>query len=883
MSRSEKRRRSAAKGARRRRARAIAARAEARVARQNQDRRARRSDRRQRRRGEPTGTPSATGLTGLSTAEVTERVRQGRTNAFRVRTSRSAAQILRGNVFTIFNAIIAVALVLTLTFGHWADALFGFVLVINTATGTLAEIKAKRALDRLSLLDAPVAHAIRNGHEDEIDPADIVLDDVLRLRSGEQVPADAVVLDAGGLEVDESILTGESDPVRPSSGDRVMSGTTVTAGTALVRTTAVGADAYANRLATEARRYSLVTSELQAGTNRILRWISWVIVPVGLLVFWSQLRLAEGGTAAALADGSWRLALVAGVASVVGMVPQGLVLLTSVNFATASLKLARRKVLVQELPAVEVLARVDTLCLDKTGTLTTGRIRLHDVLGPDGSAGATETLREPLLALTGTADPNATAEAVLEGLTGRPVGSDTDGRLIAGVREVVSRTHSAVPFSSRRKWSGIVLDGEAWLLGAPEIVLDGAGDPHDLAGRSRELAGEGTRVVALARAAGSFGTAPDGDAVLPQDRVAAGLILLREEVRPDAEQTLGYFAQQGVDVKIISGDNPVTVAAVARAAGVRAPDGGAPVARDARDLPTEVSDAADLERLATALDETQVLGRVTPEQKKAVVQALHHRGRTVAMTGDGVNDALALKQADLGIAMGNGAPATKAVARMVLLSGEFSTLPGVVAEGRRVMANTERIASLFLAKTVYASLIAVVVAVTAISYPFLPRQLTIVSSLTIGIPAFVLALAPNAQRYRSGFLGRVLALAVPAGLVAGSATLLAHQWLVLTHAPDGQVTTAATLVLVVSGLWLLTLTARPLLGWRLGLIVLMASLAVLGVLIEPVREFFLLEWPAWSTWGVIAVGGGAAVAGIQVLAVARWVLALGSRANRPRQ
>ncbi len=846
----------------------------------SEDRRARRDTRRARCRGESTGVPSATGLTGLSAAEVAARVRQGRTNAFRVRTSRSAAQILRGNVFTIFNAIIVVALALTLIFGHWADALFGFVLVINTATGTLAEVKAKRALDRLSLLDAPVAHAIRDGREDDIDPADVVLDDVLRLRSGEQIPADALVLEADGLEVDESILTGESDPVRPDPGDRVLSGTTVTAGTALVRTTAVGGDAYANRLATEARRYSLVTSELQVGTNRILRWISWVIVPVGLLVFWSQLRLAEGGTAAALADGQWRTALVAGVASVVGMVPQGLVLLTSVNFATASLKLARRKVLVQELPAVEVLARVDTLCLDKTGTLTTGRITLQDVLGPDGAPGAMESLRQPLLALTGTTDPNATAEAVLEGLSGRPIGSGTDGRLVEGVRAVASRSHSAVAFSSRRKWSGIVLDGESWVLGAPEIVLDGVGDPHGLLERSRDLAGEGTRVVALARSAQTFGTDDDGDAALPANREAVGLVLLREEIRPDAEQTLDYFAEQGVEVKVISGDNPVTVAAVARSAGVRGPDGGAPVALDARELPTEVSDPDDLERLAAALDGAQVLGRVTPEQKKAVVRALHHRERTVAMTGDGVNDALALKEADLGIAMGNGASATKAVARMVLLSGEFSTLPGVVAEGRRVMANTERIASLFLAKTVYASLIAVVVAVTAISYPFLPRQLTIVSSLTIGIPAFVLALAPNAQRYRSGFLGRVLALAVPAGLVAGTTTLLTHQWLVIVGAPDGQVTTAATLVLVVSGLWLLTLTARPLLGWRLGLIVLMGALAILGVLVPPVRAFFLLQWPTWGTWSVIAVGAGAAVAGIQVLAVTRWVLALGSRADR---
>lgn len=826
--------------------------------------------------------------TGLSSAEVAQRVRDGRTNEFRTRTSRSAGQILRANVFTIFNAIITTALVLTLVFGHWADALFGFVLVLNTATGTLAEIRAKRALDRLSVLDAPVAHVVRDGHESDVEVGAIVLDDVLRLRAGEQVPADAEVLQVDGLEVDESILTGESAAVRPEVADTVMSGTTVTSGSAVVRTTAVGADAYAHRLATEARRYSVVRSELQEGTNRILTWISWVIVPVGLLVLWSQMRL-DGSVSQSLSSGQWRVALVAAVASVVGMVPQGLVLLTSVNFATASLKLARQDVLVQELPAVEVLARVDTLCLDKTGTLTTGRMTLRDVLdadgepvapGPDGDTGEglpAGDLRDPLLALTGGSEPNATAEAVLTALTGTEVTGSTELHLLPGVADVLPRTHSAVAFSSRRKWSGTVLDGEAWVMGAPEIVLDAADRATALLERARELSEDGVRVVALAHGGSSFGTAPDGDAVLPDGLTAAGLVELTEEVRSDAAQTLGYFREQGVTVKVISGDNPVTVAAVARRAGVQGPDSAAPVALDARELPREVSDPEELERLADALDDAQVLGRVTPEQKKAVVQALHHRGRTVAMTGDGVNDSLALKEADLGIAMGNGAPATKAVARMVLLSGEFSALPGVVAEGRRVMANTERIASLFLAKTVYASLIAVVVAITAISYPFQPRQLTIVSSLTIGIPAFVLALAPNSQRYRAGFLPRVLGLAVPAGLVAGTATLMTRQWLEMTGAASEQVTTGATLVLVIAGLWLLTLTAKPLLGWRLGLILLMAGAAVLGVLIPVVREFFLLAWPTWRTWTAIAVGGGAAVAGIQALAVARWVLRLQDR------
>ena len=833
--------------------------------------------------------PSPQEHPGLSAAEVAERVRAGRTNAYRVRTSRSAAAILRANVFTIFNAILATALVVVLAVGHWADALFGIVLILNTATGTIAEVRAKRALDRLAFLEAPTACAVRDGREVELDVADVVLDDVLRLRSGEQVPADAAVLTADGLEVDESILTGESDPVRPRAGDRVLSGTTVTAGTALVRTTAVGADAYANRLAREARRYSVVTSELQVGTNRVLRWISWVIVPVALLLLWSQMHgtaisassAANAADSAGAAMGQWRTALVASVAGVVGMVPQGLVLLTSVNFATASLTLARRRVLVQELPAVEVLARVDTLCLDKTGTLTTGRIVLTDVLADDGAGrlvDATAALREPLLALTAVADPNATAKAVLEGLARRSAETPADGDAPPGAGQVASRVHGAIAFSSRRKWSAAVLDGQTWLMGAPEIVLTGADGGAELLAHVQDLSTGGVRVVALARAQQPCARDDDGEARLPGTRRAAGLVVLSEQVRPDAAQTLDYFRAQGVDVKIISGDNPTTVAAVAAKAGVAAPDGGAPVALDARSLPAEAADPVALDELAEAVEGAQVLGRVVPEQKRALVQALRSRGRTVAMTGDGVNDSLALKDADLGIAMGNGAPATKAVARMVLLSGEFSALPGVVAEGRRVMANTERIASLFLAKTIYASLIAVVVAVTAIGYPFLPRQLTIVSSLTIGIPAFVLALAPNSRRYRSGFLRRVLTLAVPAGVVAGIATLAARQWLALERAGQAQVTTGATLVLVVSGLALLTLTARPLLGWRLGLVVLMAGAAVLGVLVPAVREFFVLAWPTPAAWLVIAVTGGAAVAGIEAVYLVRRRLT-GSRSR----
>ena len=811
-------------------------------------------------------------MIGLSAAQVAERVSAGRTNEYRERTSRSAAQILRANVFTIFNGILGVALALILALGHWADALFGFVLLLNTATGTLAEIRAKRALDRLAVLETPRAVVVRDGIETEVVVGEVVIDDVVRLRAGQQVPADGEVLISEGLEIDESILTGESRPVRPESGAQVMSGTTVTAGTGLFRTTAVGGDAYAHRLAREARRYSLVVSELQVGTNRVLHWISWVIVPVALVLVWSQLRLS-GSIAEAWSSGAWRHAVVAGIAGVVSMVPQGLVLLTSVNFATASLALARRNVLVQELPAVEVLARVDTLCLDKTGTITTGRIRLGEIQGPDGGEAPPEALLA-LALLSAVGEANATADAIREGL------SDPERLGEQGFQEVrepgdtgSSVDVESVPFSSRRKWSAVRdRSGTTWVLGAPEIVLAGHREP--VLDRARQIAAQGVRVVALARSSSPWRQAPgEEDPRLPDHLEAAGIVILTEEIRPDAAETLAYFRQQGVDAKVISGDSPETVAAVARQAGVTAPDGGELVALDARALPAGVGSGQetkeDLERLADAVEGAGVLGRVTPEQKRALVRALKSRGHVVAMTGDGVNDALALKDADLGIAMGNGAPATKAVARLVLLKGEFSALPGVVAQGRRVMANTERIASLFLAKTIYASLIAVVVSAMAVAYPFLPRQFTVVSSLTIGIPAFVLALAPSNRRYRKGFLGRVLSLCVPAGLMAGTMTLATYLWLTLTHAPRAQVTTATTLVLITCGLWLLTLTARPLTSWRLGLVALMGAIAVLGVVAPSVRAFFVLAWPTPGVWWVIALMAGLAIGGIELVHLVR--------------
>lgn len=832
---------------------------------------------------------------GLSFKQVAHARAADETNEFDNSSSRSIVAILRANVFTIFNAILASAVVVVLAVGSWQDAVFGFVLLLNTLTGTIAELRAKRALDNLAVLAAPAAHVIRDGEAKDIEVSQVVLGELLELRSGDQVPADGQVLSSNGCEIDESILTGESVAVRKHENDQVLSGTTVIGGSARIRVTAVGEHSYANRLAMEARKYSVVTSELQEGTNRVLTWISWVIVPMTLLLLWSQLRVA-GGISGSLDSGQWKAAVVLAVAGVVGMVPQGLVLLTSVNFAAAAMTLARRKVLVQELPAVEVLARVDMLCLDKTGTLTSGAVELDHIescLGSacadgdggspaagkvsadaaaGGSAGtgsgavvpasADDAARAALAYLVGGSEVNATAGAIAAGLTGLEP----------------AQARYAIAFNSARKWSAVQTSAGAYVLGAPEIVLAGStgsgsteADNADSDGtglgstdnaaleRVKALAGTGKRVLVLAHSNQALDQSENP--TLPKDLTAALLVVLAEQVRPDAAQTLDYFKRQGVAVRVISGDNPVTVAAIAAHLGLRNPDGGEPVGVDARTLPA----IEDTQALADVLEKHTVFGRVTPEQKRAFVNALKSRGHTVAMTGDGVNDALALKDADLGIAMGNAAPATKAVSRLVLLNSQFDALPSVVAEGRRVIANMERVASLFLTKTTWAALLAAVVAITGFVYPFLPRQLTIVSSLTIGIPAFVLALVPTNQRYRAGFLARVLRLSVPAGVIVVVGVLCARLTLILMGSNRNQISSVCTLVLVAGGLWLLSLTARPWVWWRAALVVIMSAAALAVVLLAPLRGFFDLAALTANSWLVLVCAAGIVCVALETL------------------
>ena len=759
-----------------------------------------------------------TGPDGLTAAEVAERVARGEANDVADRTSRTLTEIVRANVFTRFNAILGTMLVLILVFGSPTDGLFGIVIVINSAIGIVQEVFAKRKLDQLAVLSAPVARAVRDGETCEIDVGTVVLDDILDLRTGDQLPTDGVVTASTGLELDESLLTGEADPIAKRPDDRALSGSFVVAGAGRMQVTAVGADSYARKIAQEARRFTVTRSELVDGVNLILRYVTWLILVVGPILFFRELQ-----------DGDVPSAITGAVAGVVGMVPEGLVLLTSVAFGVATIILARRKVLVQELPAVEGLARVDVVCLDKTGTLTEGSI-VFDRIQPLGSH-AEEDAAGALGAIAADENRNGTLDAIAAAFTD-PGWQRTD----------------TVPFSSARKWSAAAFaDQGSWVIGAPEMVWTDAGSAVRRV--ADELAATGSRTLLLARS----GAPLDGEE-LPADLDPVALVLFAEQVRPDAAETLAYFRAQGVALKVISGDNPRTVGAVARRVGL---DAGEPF--DARELPED--EAA----LAEVLETHSVFGRVTPQQKRAMVKALQSRGHVVAMTGDGVNDALALKDADIGVAMGSGAAATRSVAQLVLLEGKFATLPGVVAEGRRVTANIERSSNLFLTKTVYAALFSVATVFTAWPYPFLPRHFTVVSWFTIGTPGFFLALGPNTRRYVPGFVGRVLRFAIPAGGIAAVAVYTAYALARSDDVSSREARTLAFMVLLVVALYVLVILARPFTRFRAALVLAMIAGAVSVLSIPALRDAFDLTIPSDE---LLTIGLGCAIAGCVLIELA---------------
>jgi cation-transporting P-type ATPase E len=758
---------------------------------------------------------------GLSATEVAERVAAGRVNTPPRGPDRTTAQIVRANVFNPVNGIMLTLFVLILVAGYPIDGLFVGVVVSNATIGIIQELKARRELQRLELLNAPRARVVRDGGLAEIEVGAVVADDLLDVGPGDQVCVDGTVVVSDGLEVDESLLTGESDTVVKHPGDRLLSGSFVVAGGGRFLASDVGADSYANRLAKEATEFVLVNSELRSGVNRILRWLVVLIPPASLLLLVSLLS----------AEDRWQDALQGTVAAAVAMVPDGLVLLTSLAFVTGVVALARRHALAKELATVELLARVDTLCLDKTGTITTGEISFSEVVPLNGLTPAAVADAVGAIAAT-DARPNPTMAAVRAG-PAAPEGWEAT---------------TVEPFSSARKWAGAAFAGRGtYWIGAPDIVLPDT-DPAARE-QAREASARGLRVLAVVRA-------DTGDPTgLPEGREAVGLVLLEDTVRPDAREILEFFDRQGVELKIISGDSVPTVVAVAARAGVV----GTERHLDARELPD------DPEALADVVEQTVVFGRVTPHQKRAMVDALRSRGRVVGMTGDGVNDVLALKRSDMGIAMGSGSAASRAVAQLVLLDNRFASLPEVLAQGRKVINNIERVSNLFVTKATYAVLLTAIIGLQQVPFPFLPRHLTLIGTFSIGVPGFFLAVAANTELVRTGFLPRVLRFSLPAGVISALAAWSVYELARGRADIDlDEARTAATITLLAVGLVVLVVISRPLRAWKVGLAVAMGASYAAVMAIGPLRRFYELHplplslW--WSIAAVVLVAGAAVVA-----------------------
>ncbi|MGY4711042.1 cation-translocating P-type ATPase [Mycolicibacterium sp. CBM1] len=775
--------------------------------------------------------------TGLSDADVAARVAQGKANDVPSRASRSVSEIVRANVFTRINAILGVLLLIVLATGSLINGMFGLLIIANSGIGIVQELRAKKTLDNLAIVGQAKPAVRRQSGTKALAPNEVVLDDVIELGPGDQVVVDGELLEAAALEVDESLLTGEADAIAKHAGDPVMSGSFVVAGSGAYRATKVGREAYAARLAEEASKFTLVKSELRSGINKILQFITYLLWPTGLLVIYTQLFTTSVG---------WQQSVLRMVGALVPMVPEGLVLMTSIAFAVGVIRLGRRQCLVQELPAIEGLARVDVVCADKTGTLTENGMRLSELTAV--GAEQTDRLTDVLASLAADDPrPNASMQAIAEAYPDAPGWTAT----------------AIAPFKSATKWSGMSYGEHGnWLIGAPDVLLDAA---SPIAAQAEQIGARGLRVLLLGAS-----DEPVDSPQAPGRVTPAGLVVLEQRVRPDARQTLEYFASQQVSVKVISGDNAVSVAAVAGSLGL---DGET---MDARQLPS------DPEELAQVMGEYTTFGRVRPDQKRAMVHALQSRDHTVAMTGDGVNDVLALKDADIGVAMGSGSPASRAVAQIVLLDNKFATLPYVVGEGRRVIGNIERVSNLFLTKTVYSVLLALLVGFAGLShklfgtepllYPFQPIHVTIAAWFTIGIPAFILSLAPNSERARTGFVRRVMTSALPSGVVVGLATfssyLIAYHGRNATTVEQTQASTAALITLLMGALWVLAVVARPYQWWRVALVAVSGLAYVVIFAIPLARETFLLD-P--SNLEVTAVGLALGLVAAGLIEIIWWV------------
>jgi len=740
--------------------------------------------------------------------------------------SRSTASIVAGNVFTLFNAIIGAFFVLDLALGLYADSIFGLIAVINSSIGIYQEKKAKETLDKIAVLVAPHAKVVRDGAVVELTANEVVPGDVIQVGPGDQLVADGEAIASRGMTMDESLLTGESDGIKKGEGDRVLSGSFCVSGSGHYVVEAVREESYAGRIAGEAKTFRHPPSPLQEEVNRVIIASTYVMLPLAVLLIIS-LKVRSVGLESAAQTAT---------AGLVTLIPEGLVLLMSVTFAVAAVRLARRDTLVQQMSATESLAAVDTICVDKTGTLTAGELRLTGVEYADGidpEAGAKALGRFAASA----GDRNKTLETIAEKFPGR-----------------AEKVRSEVPFSSEWKWSGVSLDGggdgATYVMGAPDVLAESGAltlPPH-LAGKLEEETAAGRRVVAFGQTSEALPSDPAANGV-PRITPLA-LVVLEETLRPDAAETIAFMREQEVDLKLISGDAAATVTAVAYAVGVPRDAGVV----EGPDLPE------DEEGLKRAALENTIFCRIKPEQKKALVGALVAAGRYVAMIGDGVNDVPALKRARMAVAMGSGAQVTKGVADVVLLKDQFSRLPEAVGQGRRIARNIHRLGRLYLTKTVYAAALILLVAVPGFTFPFLPRHLTVAAFLTIGIPSFVLALMPSdGPLYRGRLLRALAAFAVPAGVATALASIISF-FLVDTIAggtlAEGR--TAATSTLIALGLAFILLLERgpgrehiAIQSNMLGMVMALGGVYA-GILALPfLREFFELVLLGPGEWFLV--------------------------------
>jgi magnesium-transporting ATPase (P-type) len=769
-----------------------------------------------------TATIPASPPAGLTEAEAARRLAQ-RGPLKAPPTSRSYASIVRANVFTIFNLILAVAGAVTIAFGEWQDALFLGILFFNSAIGIVQEVRAKRALDRLAALVAPTATVVRDGAARQVGVGQVVVGDLLRIQAGDQIVADGKLETASGLAVDESILTGESRPVARTPGEEVRSGSFVTEGIGEFEVTAVGDESYASRIAGEARSFRHSRSPLERALNTLLLLLVGVIVPLGLLLGYALYHRRTP-----LHD-----AVPTAVAATVTIVPEGLILLTSLTFAVAALRMTRRGALVQQLNALESLASVNLVCTDKTGTLTEPEPKVLETVPAPGVA------QDELDRALGRYGASAASR------------TSTLDSIRSAFSAPVERPDSEVPFASSRRWSAVVFGADRYVLGAPELFpLDG------LKARAEKESADGRRVVAIGTTSSDLGDVR-ADGGPPADLHPLGIVVIGERLRPGARETVEYLLAQGVELRVLSGDRPETVAAIARSAGV--PENGPPL--DGSHLP------ASEPALAKAVLGTSVIGRISPEGKKAVVEALTASGRYVAMIGDGVNDVPALKASRLGIAQGSGSQMARSVADLVLVKDDFGSVPDMVVEGRKVLRNLTRVTKLFITKSAFAVFLVCSIGLTPIAYPLLPRHLSLVASLAIGIPGFFLALAPSAGEFQiKGFLRDVGRFAIPAGTAAGLGVLSSYLFVFdVLERPLPESRTVASTVLLVVGLYLIialesTTTRRG--AWVGALCAALGGVYVLVLIVPFARRFYALAIPSPLSWLAILGGSALAIGGL---------------------